>query len=534
MAYIDKLGPMIWAKKFLGGHFPDASLDSYNASQTPNLDSLAALKKNKGALDESAIMNDPLYLLDVQAADARYGGDGGSGTAAKVARAIAQNAYGGPSIDSLRAYGNEGQGKISSLYGALDQYLQGSAGQTAQLYQQGGQAINTAYDKSAADIAAAQATAAKNIQDQGNLGTVGAGAANESRAAADAAIRREAANLASNRANAQAGQAAMSEGQQAISRNFMSGAQTEKAAQSGKFQGEVNNMISKALQEMAAAQQRQSQAAESARASGAGSAGKNQAARIDALKNAVKRAQSQQEKGSKLSGAKGVLEYAIQNKRPDIAKKLFDMMGAAKMNAATQNRQAKLEKIKGNQTVETTTPDEQLQLLMAQSAPLTPDFGDRNLDPRDKNLMNLAKIPELSFLKQYMITSPEQARRQGQYQSAFGMSEEDYRKKGGRKDTVFQKELQSQASGPNQGILQLPMKAWHGIFGGGGDGGPSPQDSMKFENEMNQRFTPFLNLDALRRNTGHTKSIYDYYRKNDDTDLMTTLLEIYNGKYGVS
>jgi hypothetical protein len=513
------------------------SLDEYLGSRGTDMgEELYGALGKKGLPSDEDLANDPLYQLDLASADARYGGDGG--VSGRVSKAMSENAYGGPSIESLRAYGREGDTKIANLYSALNQYIEGQGQQTAQLYNQGTQAITGAYDKGAQDIAAAQAASTGALQKQAQLGSVGAQTAAPSQAQVSEAIQRQAALLATNKANALSSQTQMSEGQQAINKNFGTGAQVEKNAQTSKWDTQVNSLIAKAMQEMAAANARQAAAVSAAKASGGNQAGKNAAARNDALKNAIKRAQSG--KDEKFTGVVGALKYALKQGKPEVAKKFLDILHSSSITASQQNERAKAEKLdpsliqkdasgKSIFTVPTTAA-EQLQLALGNAGPKYIDLA--NADPRGKDLMEMAKIPELSWLKNYMISNPEQARRQGQYQAAFGMSEKDYRNKGPAPGSnIYQREMASQARGPNQGLLQLPMKAWHGIFGGGG--GPSGQDRTKFENEMNQRFTPFINLDALRRNTSDVNQFYDYFRNNNSQDLLATLYDIYSGKYGI-
>lgn len=515
---------------------PNVSLGKYTADKgVDSGDLLYALQKNKGGVDPSSIENDPLYQLDLQAADAKYPG-GGGGTSAKLAQSLANDAYGGPSMADLMKYGQQGQNTIQNLYSQLNSYLQNTANQTAGYYNQGGQAINSAYDEAAKNQAAAEATAQQNIAAQNIGGTAGAGAAADAQAAAKAALARQGAMLASNRAAAQTGQAKMAEGEKSIAADFMAGAQNEKTAQSGKWQNQVNNLVSKAQAEMAAAAQKQASDRAAIQNEASSKAGQNQAAKLNALKDAIKRAQSDQSKGDKLSGMEGVLQYAMRANRPDLAAKFMSMLGASRSNAATQNQAAKAYKLNPSlKPTSATTPEEQLQLLMQNAGGPSPqDLADQNLDPRG-DIFKMAKSdPKLAFLKQYLISNPEQARKAGEYQSAFGMSQQDYEKK---LKEPGQGPLGPKYQGPLHkfGINWNPADAISSLFGGGGGSGQVlPTQNNNFVNQMNQRFTPFLNLTALRRNPNAVKQYYDYFQgSNKDTDLLSTLYNIYGGKYGM-
>src|SRR5215831_8868980 len=123
---------------------------------------LDALAKGSGDLDWNAIQNDPIFQLEQQRANDMS--TGGPDISLALRQAAAQNAYGGPSLDQLRAYGNEGQGRISNLYAQLSQYMQGRQADTANQYAAGEMRTGAGYENAQRDIAAAQQAAQANTQ----------------------------------------------------------------------------------------------------------------------------------------------------------------------------------------------------------------------------------------------------------------------------------------------------------------------------------------------------------------------------------
>jgi len=488
------------------------SAADYDASKPADLgEGLYSLQKNKGGLNLDEIENDPLYNLELQAIDAGTpsGGGGGSGLASKLARAAAENAYGGPSLDQLRQYGAEGQNRISTLYGQLAQYMQGKQGETANLYNAGQMRAGAAYENAAKDIQAGQQQAAANIAGSTAGLSAGKEAAQEAAAAANASIQRQAALNATNKANALAGMQNLGTGHQAILNDLMAGTKQEQQAQSGRFSDQVNNMIAKAQAEMAASQQKTAlaqqaiQESESNRQSEA--AGKSAAAKIRALEDAVKRAKSESDKGDQLSGVKGVLSYAMRAGKPQLAKQFMDMLGASRANAATINTAAKADRAQGKMTP-LTTADEQLQTMLGGITGNRLDIAAEQ-DPRGELLRQIQSNPSLKNLQKYIITNPDEARRQGQYQAAFGRSEQSY-------NDMLNRLRSFSRNQPSPTLNRIQ-----------GD------RSQAFVDEMNKRFTPFLNMDLLRRNRPDVESYYGAFGTGNQ-DFMSTLFDIYSGKYG--
>jgi hypothetical protein len=487
------------------------SAADYDASRPPDMgEGLYALQRNKSGLNLDDISNDPIYNLELQAIDASTpSGGGGGNLGARLAQAAAQNAYGGPSLEDLRRYGQEGQSRISNLYGQLSQYMQGKQAETANLYNAGQMRAGAAYENAAKDIAAGQQQAASNIASSTAGLSAGKEAAQEAAAAANASIQRQAALNATNKANALASMQSLGTGHQAILNDLLSGTKQEQQAQSGRFSDQVNNLIARAQAEMAAAAQKSAMAQQSIRESEANrqseAAGKSAAAKIRALEDAIKRAKSESGKSDQLSGIQGVLSYAARANKPQLAKQFLDMLGASRANAATINAAAKADRAQGKMSP-LTTADEQLQTMLGGITGNRLDIASEQ-DPRGELLRQIQTNPALKNLQKYIITNPDEARRQGQYQAAFGRSEQSYNDMLNR----------LRAFSRNQ-----PSPTLNRIQG---------DRSQAFINEMNKRFTPFINMDLLRRNRPDVESYYGAFGTGNQ-DFMSTLFDIYSGRYG--
>ena len=464
---------------------------------------------------EDELANDPLYALDLQIADARYPSGGGDSVGAKLAAAAAKNAYNGPSIESLQQWGNQGQARISDLYGQLASYLNQQSADTGTRFAQGSAAAGAGYDKAQADIAAAQQAAANAIAAEAATGSAGKEAAAQGTANARAAIDRQAALNQTNKANSLAGFSQLGAGYQGMLNEWKGGAEKEKGAQSARLSDQVNSMIAKAQADMAQAAARTAAAQQSIRASASGSGDKNTADRLKALKDAIKRAQGQSGKEDNLSGIKGVLAYASRQGNIPAAKKFMDMVHAAKIKADADNEQAQKDKILGviptaGGLVKTTWENE-FNKMINQTGGNRQDIGDRtNTDLFRGELFNQIKSkPELAALKKYIVSNPDKARELGLYEPAFGTTGEEYGKKSkiniGQSRAFRKGELGSNPLIPNTSYI----------------------------NQMNQRFTPFLNVNALRANPNDLNAYYSYFdQPGQQQDLLATMLDIFQGRYG--
>jgi hypothetical protein len=486
---------------------------------------LDALTKGSGDLDWNSIAQDPILQLETQ----RIGEmpTGGGDITAALRQAAAQNAYGGPSLDQLRQYGNEGQARISDLYAQLGQYMQGRQSDTANQFAAGEMRTGAGFEAAAKDIAAAQQQAQAAINTAGNQGSAGKEAAAESAAAATAAIQRQAAMNASNKGSALGNMQNMATGKAAMFNDLMSGAQHEKVAQSGLFGSQVNNLISKAQADMAASNQRTAMAQEKIREEAASQSATAQQkandARYKALEDAVKRAQTNQKQGSQnLSGIRGVLAYAIQNGNPQAAKKFMDMLNQSRVTAASINNRIATDPGFAA-TNKRTSADEQLQMLLGQAGGNREDLST-DINPRGDILSLIRNTPELSGLKKYIISDPESAIKAGEYVPAFGVSQQDYNKAagGGGKSWFDRAPGLSQTPGWLQGGIKYLAR---GPLSGLGE------NQGQNVNDLKNRFTPFVNLTALRQDPNAVKSYYNYFSSTPQ-DLLMNLFNIYQGKYG--
>ena len=526
-------------RRWGGGHpVSDSSAAAYDAGRSGLDDALKAILGDGGPISQSDIDADPLYALDVQAADQRYGGGGGSGLAAKISQAIAENAYAGPSMAQLQAYGDRGRGIISDEYAQMQNAIQSNNAQSASNLAQGTQNITGYYDTAQKDVAASNAAAVKNLQDEASIaaqqqGNAAAAAPMQSyeqkvQGNLQAALQREADQVAANRATALSSQQAMVQGQQNIGANLLSGLQTEKGTQTGNWNTQVNSLISKAQAEMADAAARQQKAAQAIRDSAAGDSGKQAAAKTDALKNAIKRAQSEKGKEKTLTGIKGVLAYAMKMNKPQLAQKFIDLIHTSKANAATINEKAAKDKLGGilptsGGLVKTTWEDE-FQKALSGSAGERYDIGDLSNNDlwRGGLLEQIRSKPELAALKKYIISDPNTARKLGLYEQAFGKNREQYRKGLGVSGTGLDpNKILSMADfyGPNVDPRIARTRGY--------------KQSQEFENAMNRQFTPFLNLGALRANPNDLRSYYGYFDSAiQDQSTMATMLDILQGRFG--
>lgn len=489
-----------------------------DASPPAGKDDASALYKladMAGGYSQADIENDPIYQLELQRADQLYpggggGGDGGLGSA--LASAARQYAYAGPTIEQIQQYGNQGQERIGNLYAQLSSYLQGQQGDVANRYAQATTNSNAAYDEAAKNIAAAQAAAQQNIQQQANTGGSAAqAAAGANKAQVSEAIQRQAALNASNKANAASNLQTLSTGQQGILSNYIAGEQVERGAQSGRFQDAVNNMVLKAQNEMAAAAQRSAAAQSEIRnryaAAQSEAAGKNAAAKTKAKEDAIKRLEKSGGGGS-LSGIRGILSAAMKAGKPELAIKFMNMLGASKQNAADINAKAAAD-LSGQ--TKKTTPEDQLQLLLGgvgSSGKI--NLADNSQDLyRGDLLKQIRENPALDFLRKYIVSTPEQAMQQDAYQAAFGQSKDTYNRMIAR-----------------EGREQQPKKLVHGVWVSAGPG------QTPYSQQMRERFTPFFNIDALRGNQGDINRYYGSFQDSGDAELMNTLYNIFYGKWG--
>ena len=516
--------PSGFIKNLLSGKLRDTSGDisaaRYDAGKGTDLSAYGV--KDKQASDFNP-EDDPIYQLELQRADALNptgGGDGGLGRA--LAQAAAQYSYGGPSIDQINQFGREGQSRISNLYAQLDQYLQGQKGETAGNYNAAQMRAAAAYQNAAKDIATAQQTAA-NVLAQQSAGGAGAAAGQESTAAANAAIQRQAALNTTNQANAMSSFQQLGTGHQAILGDLAAGMQRERGAQSGKLSDQISGMVQQAIREQDLAKQRTAMAQQEIRDKYAErqseAAGKNQAAKLKALEDAITRNEKKQGKEDDFSGMRGVLAFAMKQGRPDLAETFLSKLTASRTNAANINASPEVQQgIKKK-----TTPEEQLQIMLSGTDKIGQrfDLGDQNLDLYRGDFLNQVRnIPELAFLKKYLVSTPEQARSKGLYQPAFGRSQQAY---------------EEGVKGKSQsGVLG----ALESIFGGGPGNNVSIGSNtgrtrgQTFEDQMRQRFSPFVNIEALRGNLGDVQRYYNYFGGGQDTDLLGSLYNIYTGKYG--
>jgi hypothetical protein len=488
---------------------------------------LDALTKGDG-LDMNAVANDPILQLENQRISEMPTGSGD--ITAALREAAAANAYGGPSLDQLRAYGNEGQARISNLYAQLGAYLQGRQSDTANQYAAGEMRTGAGYENAQRDIAAAQQQAQDAVQGAVS-GGVGKEAAAEATAAATAAIQRQQALNTSNKANALGNMQSMATGKAALYNDLMSGAQQEKTAQSGLFGSQVNSLIGRAQAEMAAANQRTAMAQESIRQKAAEQSATAQQkandARYKALEDAIKRAQSGQKSTDNLSGIKGVLAYAMRAGNPQAAKNFMDMLNQSRVSAAQWNNRIATDPGFAA-TNKRTTPDEQLQMLLGNVGGTREDLST-DINPRGDILNLIRNTPELAGLKKYIISDPESAIRAGEYIPAFGVSQQEYEKAGGGgggggglmgglKGGLIGNAISPLAALGGAGIGALKGM---GVLGGGG----------KNQQDYRNQFTPFVNLTALRHDPQATQAYYNYFNSNPQ-DLMMNLFNIYQGKYG--
>jgi hypothetical protein len=506
-----------------GANTNPGSLASYDAGKGADQGGgIFDVMGSRKGWSEDELANDPLYALDLQIADARYPSGGGDSVGAKLAAAAAKNAYGGPSIESLQNWGNQGQARISDLYGQLASYLTQQSTDTGARFAQGSATAGAAYDKAQADIQAAQQQAAANIAAEASTGSAGKEAAAAGTANAKAAIDRQTALNQTNKANSLAGFSQLGAGYQGMLNEWKGGAEKEKVAQSGKLSDQVNSMIAKAQADMAQAAARTAAAQQSIRASAGGSGDRNTAERLKALKDAVKRAQSGSDKGDNLSGIQGVLAYAKRQGNVPLAKKFMDMYHAAHNNATMINEQASKDKIlgvvpTGGGQVKTTWQDE-FNKLLDKKGGNRQDVGDQgNADLFRGELFNQIKTtPQLAALKKYIVTNPDQARKLGLYEPGFGMSQEQYEKGLGR--PLARAKAQNVALGSRQARnLSIPSSALN----------------QQFINQMNQRFTPFVNVNALRGNQADLNTYYGAFdQPAGEQDLLATMMDIFQGRYG--
>lgn len=509
--------------KRLGGGGRQGSAAEYDASRGVDQgnDIFDVMGSRKG-WSEDELANDPLYALDLQIADARYPSGGGDSVTAKLAAAAAKNAYGGPSIESLQNWGNQGQARISDLYAQLGAYLNQQSADTGARFAQGSATAGAAYDKAQADIAAAQQQAAANIAAEAATGSAGKEAAAQSTTNARDAINRQAALNQTNKANSLAGFSQLGAGYQGMLNEWKAGSEKEKGAQSAKLSDQVNSMIAKAQADMAQAAARQAAAQQSIRASAAGSGDKNTADRLKALKDAIKRAQSGSDKGDNLSGIQGVLAYASRKGNIPLAKKFMDMYHAAQTTATQKNEQAAKDKVLGimptSGGVMKTTWQDEFNKMINQTGGNRQDIGDKNnADLFRGELFNQIKSkPELAALKKYIISNPDQARNLGLYEPAFGTNQEQYEKQLGRPLA------RAKAQGVSLGSRQARNLSI-----------PSSATNQRFIDQMNQRFTPFLNVNALRSNPSDLSTYYSAFdQPAGEQDLLTTMMDIFQGRYG--
>jgi hypothetical protein len=478
------------------------------------LDSLKGQQSSQG--QDMSDLDKQILDLQMQAIDARYGGGGGSGRTLNLPAPPALKSYGGPSLENLQGLKSAGAQNIAQEYSALGQSLRNTGLQTAGVYQQSGGELSKDYGAAKQAISDAQAKAQAAIQ--AATSSAGEGAGQAAQAAVQQALARQQMLVASNQNQAQSSLDRTSSGQAQIARDLIAGKAQQGEEAKFRFAQQMGVKEAEARAQMAQIatanqdimnqyneniNQRKQQFAASQAAASSRSSGAAQAAKLNLLAGVLKKQESAQKSAQNkpLTGLQGVLRYAQQQGNVPLAKQFIDMVKAATLNSTNINTESKAARASG-QIKPTTTPAEQLQQLISGRVPAI-DINDRNLDARGEILNLIKGAPELSGLKKYIVLSPDQARQAGEYQAAFGRSPESYNQE------ISKRQNQMRSIGMS---------------------GKNPVQD--FTNEMNARFTPFVNLNAIRSG-GDAKILNKYIRQlQDQQDMMEMFNQIYGGHFG--